>query len=400
MGQQVLPGLIAGRTIVLHGPIGVGKTSFLRSCRLELSRIKTLKSAAWVQIDLLDFRDRPFDQSTVTQMLNLLSRKIQDEVSESTQQLDGRYDPDTWLHLRDIYNKEVRKFQKLKYPESTDEDKEYLSAVREYVWDLRERDPHEHLIRVIHWLTVNCKLPVVIVLDNSDQLGIEFQEFLYKLSETFQKRTSAVTILVLRTEALASHRIREHSLASVMERYQVQRAQLPLVLEKRFGVMEARLKSIIGEKLSAQQKVAVERFSVLMDTLQHEADLGSQAYQLLDAIGNDSLRDSLRAVAAVFRASPRQMDKLVADQARNCEVRLYADTVLKALFRYDISSHDTRPLIPIIYKGDTSIRIPYSLPIRVIQQIKSKTTLTEYAVSECLNDFAVSGSDRDLLVAY
>jgi hypothetical protein len=398
VAQSVLPGMVAGRTIVLHGAIGVGKTSFLRSCRLELTKTKTLKSAAWVQIDLLDFRDRPFDQSSVTQMLNLLSRRIQDQVSESTQQLDGKYDPDTWAHLRDIYNKEVRKFQKLKYPDSTDQDPQYLTAVRDYVWELRERDPHEHLIRVIHWLTVNCKLPVVIVLDNSDQLGIEFQEFLYKLSETFQKKTSAVTILVLRTEALASHRIREHSLASVMEQYQVQRAQLPLVLEKRFTVMETRLRKIVGDTLTPQQLVAIERISVLMDTLQTEAELGSQAYQLLDAIGNDSLRDSLRAVAAVFRASPRQMDKLVADQARSRDVRLYADTVLKALFRHDMSSHDPRPLVPIVFRGDTSVRIPYSLPIRVMQQIKSKTTLAEYSVSECLNEFAVAGCDRDLLI--
>lgn len=395
--RNIFPGVVAGRTIVLHGPIGVGKTSFLRSCRLELSKAATLKQAAWAQIDLLDFRDRPFDPATVNQMLSLLSRKIQDEVSEATQQLSGRYDPDTWPHLRDIYNKEVRKFQKLKYPDSSDDDPEYLTAARAYVWELRQTDPHEHLIRVIHWLTVNCKLPVVIVLDNSDQLGIGFQEFLYKLSETLQKKTSAVTIVVLRTEALASHRIREHALASVVEQYQIQRANLPLVLEKRFQAMELKLRDLVEQELSPKHKVAVERLSVLMETLQREADAGSEAFLLLDAIGNDSLRDSLRAIAAVFKASPRQMDKLVADQARDRDVRLYADSVLKALFMYDITSHDVRSLVPVLFRGDVSISIPYSLPVRVVEQIRSKAASAEYITADCLNDFAVAGVDRELL---
>lgn len=394
LAQTQLPGVPGGRTIILHGPIGVGKTSLLRECELRLRDGGRLKDAVWARIDLLPFHDRPFDSSATQQMTSLLSKQLQRAVSDATSDMPGRFDPDQWDHLRDIYNHEVTKFRKGRFPNSNDSDPIFLAAAQEYVWKERDSDPHEHLLRVVRWLTVHCKLPVVLILDNTDQLGLGFQEFVYKLAESFQARTSAIVIIALRTEALASHRLLEHSLAAVNEVYEVQQARLPDVLSRRFAALERLLSSSAAE--TPQQRVTRERMSVLMDTLRLEAELGSDVFQIVDAIGNGALRESLRAIAAIFRSSPKTMDKLVAAQYQQGEARLFARNAIKALLKEDLWSQEIRPLLPNLYTVDRYVVMPHSLAVRMLQQAMSKTSMGEYTVDELLNDFANAGVIREV----
>ena len=395
VGQPQLPNVVAGRTVILHGAIGIGKTSFLRHCERTLKKTGKLQEAVWVKVDLLPFQDRPFEIENLNDMLVLLCNRIQSKVSESTDLMSGRYDPDSWDHLRDIYNQEVRRFQKARFPGSNDSDVLYIEEARKYVWELSRKDPQDHLVRVIRWLTVHCRLPVVIVLDNSDQLGLGFQEFLYKLCETLQQGTCALTVLVLRTEALLSHRIREHSLASVAEQFHIQRAPLARVLQKRFERV-AREISQDRKGETPEQRVARERISVLMDTLQYEADLGSDAFRLIDAVGESSLRDSLRSIAAIFRSSPRFMDRLVADQHKNANARLPVSRAIRALLKEDLNSVEPRKLMPNIFIVESQVTVPYALGFRMLQQVKSKVAVGEYIVGGLLSDFALAGVDRSV----
>ncbi len=387
----VFPDMPSGRTVILHGEVGVGKSSFLRHCELLLRTSGKLGHAVWARVDLLPFQDRPFTAYDRDEMLQLICREILGEVAKVTELMNGSYDPDEWAHLRDIYNAEVRKFQKARYPHSNDSDENYIEAARQFVWDLSQKDPQEHLVRVIKWLTLNCKLPVVVALDNSDQLGLHFQEFLYKMSEKLKSTTSAVVILVMRTEALASHSIREHSIASVKEQFLVQKAPLATVLGKRFERILARLPHGYP---ATSQKVARDRVSVLIETIGYEAKIGSDAFQVVQAAGNGSLRDNLRAVSAIFRSSPKAMDKLVVDQHLHGSARVSVAMVLRALMKDDLSSADGNKLLPNIFTVDSQMTMPYSLGLRLLQQIRSKSTHVNYELSSLLNDFSIAGVDR------
>ena len=90
----------SGRTVVLHGGVGVGKTSFLRHCELSLKEDGKLNDAVWARIDLLPFQDRQFVPDEVKEMLDLICKRIQYEVSASTDKMSGSYDPDEWGHVR------------------------------------------------------------------------------------------------------------------------------------------------------------------------------------------------------------------------------------------------------------------------------------------------------------
>lgn len=391
LSAPVFPDLASGRIVVLHGEVGVGKSSFLRHCELLLKKGGKLDQAVWARVDLLPFQDRPFTASDRDEMLQLICREILDQVSVVTESMSGSYDPDEWTHLRDIYNTEVRRFQKSRYPKSDDSDQDYVKNAREYVWAISQKDPQDHLVRVIKWLTLNCKLPVIVALDNSDQLGLPFQEFLYKLSEKLKVTTSAVVILVMRTEALASHSIREHSIASVKEQFLVQKAPLATVLEKRFNRILTRLPHAYP---ATAQKVARDRISVLIETIGYEASLGSQAFQVVQAAGNGSLRDNLKAVSAIFRSSPKAMDKLVVDQHGKGQARLTLAATLRALMKSDLSSADGNKLIPNIFAVDSQLTMPYSLGLRILQHIRAKGTHVNYEFSSLLNDFSIAGIDR------
>lgn len=391
LSKPVFPDVPSGRTVVLHGEVGVGKSSFLRHCELTLRKAGKLQEAVWARVNLLPFQDRAFTADDRDQMLQLICREILTEVAVVTESMSGSYDPDEWGHMRDIYNTEVRKFQKARYPGSNDSNDEYVENARKFVWDLSQQDPQDHLVRVIKWLTLNCKLPVVIALDNSDQLGLPFQEFLYKLSDKLKSTTSAVVILVMRTEALASHSIREHSIASIKEQFLVQKAPLSAVLEKRF---ERIISNLPVAYPATAQKVARDRILVLIETIGREASIGSDAFQIVQAAGNGSLRDNLKAVSAIFRSSPKAMDRLVFDQHTNGHARLSVALTLRALMKDDLASIDGSKLLPNIFAVDSQLTMPYSLALRIIQQVRAKSARLNYRLSSLLNDFCLAGVDR------
>lgn len=391
LAPSVFPDLPSGRTVILHGEVGVGKSSFLRHCELQLTKAGALNHAVWAKVDLLSFQDRSFTATDRDEMLQLICKDIQARVADVTGSMSGSYDPDEWVHLRDIYNSEVRKYQKARYPDSDDSDRNFIESARQFVWEISQKDAQDHLVRVIRWLTINCRLPVVVALDNSDQLGLEFQTFLYKLSESLKSATSAVVILVLRTEALASHSIKEHSIASVREQFLVQKAPLAQVLGKRFGRI---LKRLPEAYYATAQKVAMDRVSTLIDTIGYEADIGSDAFQIVQAAGNGSLRDNLRAVSAIFRSSPRSMDKLVVDQYKRGRARLSVALVLRAIMKDDLASADANKLLPNIFSVDSQVMMPYALGLRILQQVRSKGARIRYDVASILNDFSVAGVDR------
>lgn len=397
LGEPPLVGKPAGRLIVLHGGLGIGKSSFLRSCKSKVMGPQKRQGVVWGQVNLVSFEDRTFDSDSRKEMLQLICRELQNSVSESADSLQGNYNPDKWDHLRDIYSKEMKKFRDSLFPNSHDDDLEYLKEARKYVWELKERDPQDHLIRLIKWLSMNCSLQVVLVLDNSDQLGLEFQEFLYKLAESIQQQTSAVTVLVIRTEALVSHRIRAHSLASVHEQFAIQQAPLSVVLQKRINAMYQAIKKVSTAN-NPKLPIVIDRLLTFLDVLQYETQIGSEAFGILDCAGNGTLRFGLEAVSAVFRDSPKRMDKLVADQYRKPQVRLRSDHVLQAILKYNNYKSDKKPLIPNIFSTDASIIIPHSLGIRLLQQVHGKTATTgQYFLKDLYIDFAMAGMEVELI---
>lgn len=396
-----------GKTIILHGPIGIGKSAYLR----HLNRTMHLdgsggddfsQNLVWAHLDLLAFRDRPFNDASTQEITRTISKRLRDLVAQSAQGAKRDIDPEDWKHLRAIYNHEARTFQKERFPNSNDTDQNYIEELRKYIWNLKGEDPHEHLLRTLLWITVENHIPTVIVLDNSDQLGLQFQEFLYKLASGIEQRSSAVTILCLRTEALASHRLHEHSLATAHERYEVQRPPLVDVLSARFNEIERQIKEWEFEKEDTNIKVALDRISVLLSTLRKDVREGGESSRLLEVAGNGNLRRTLEAVGSIFKLDPSIMDRLVADDYRSPgRVSIHPKYVLRALLRVGKPKYRSgmpETLIPNILTVERAQKQPYTLGIRIIRHIRYKVEgHIVPSVTEVVSDFSLAGFDSQLV---
>jgi len=393
---------LVGRTVILHGAIGVGKTSYLRHFPILLKEQladQQDQSPIWAHLDLLDYRDEQLDQDAIDRLSTKISATLRELVAKSARHTQERIDPEDWKYLRDIYNTEVRRFQKQRYPDSDDSDDEYIKAVREYIWRLKEEDPQEHFLRTLKWLTRTQNMPVVLVLDNSDQLGIEFQEFLYTLTLSIQRRSAAVTLLSLRTEALMSHRLKKHRLANVDEVFEVQRPSLVDVVARRCAELERLLTAEVERNKEPNFIVTVERLSVLVDVLRTEFERRSQVADFVKVVGNGNLRRTLDALGHVFRLSPKYMDKLVEHQARGNNVWLDPKRTLRAMMRtrrgrYLSSSPDC--LVPNVFAVESTALQAHSLAIRVLFQVSAEQTDDlAPSLADVVSAFAGAGFDPE-----
>lgn len=110
-----------------------------------------------------------------------------------------------------------------------------------------------------------------------------------------------------------------------------------------------------------------------------------------------SSRQLARAVAAIFRSSPGAMDRLVMKQYENGQARLSVAQILRALMKDDAGIPEQTKLIPNVFNVEAQLRVPYTLGIRLLQQVQSKSSYGEYSVESLLNDFSIAAIDRTLL---
>lgn len=400
---DALVGAPRGRSVVLHGPIGIGKTSYLRHLLKTESVAATRRGRAiWARIDLLEYRLRPFQEDAATHILSDLSSSLRTTVADAAACLDDTLDPEEWRHLRDIYMREATRFRKERYPDSDDHDQVFIEALRAYIFQLKEKDPRDHFIRTVAWLTKKCNVPVVVTLDNSDQLGLAFQEYLYDLSTLLDQHTAAVTIICLRTEALLSHRIKENALARVEERYEITRPPLVRVLRARLDEVERALRPKMASQKDPNYQVAFDRIWALLLALRNDLDHRGPAALLVEMAGNGNLRRTLQAVGKIFKESPKMMDNLVRATAEGEDrVRLDPSFVLRGILRgssgrYDSSAKDN--LIPNLFAVDRAIREPHTLSVYLLRHIWFKQQCDEAPmVSDVTNDLAAAGIDPELV---
>jgi hypothetical protein len=398
-----LGGTPRGRSIVFHGPIGIGKSSYLRHLfkRMADSPGNTSKSI-WVRLDLLGYRFRPFTPDSVDGVLSDLGSLLRTQVADAAARLGQNADPEEWAHLRDIYNREASRFHKERYPESDDTDRVFIEALRDYIFKLKEQDAREHLVRTVEWLTQQCRVPVVIALDNSDQLGLQFQEYLYDLAALLDQRSHAVTMICLRTEALLSHRIRDNALARIEERYEISRPPLVSVLSARLEEVERVLRPRMAAQRDPNYNVAFDRIWALLLALRNDCSRRGPASRLVEIAGNGNLRRTLQAVGRVFKGSPKLMDTLVKETAHDERFsKLDRSFVLRGILRgssgrYESGSKEN--LIPNLFAVDKGIREPHTLSVYVLRHVLLlQRSDAPPAVSDVINELAAAGIDPELV---
>lgn len=404
--SSALDGHPVGRTVILHGPVGIGKSSYVRHMRQSVlsGKAKGLDGRfIWAHLDLLSFRDTEFDKGR-DRIVAYIAEKLRGLIAESAQSLGGNFDPEQWKHLRDIYNKEARRFQKERFPDSDDSDSIYLNELRAYIFRIKESSARDHLVRTLTWLTKTIGCPTVVVLDNSDQLGLEFQEYLYDIAATIERETTVVTILCLRTEALMSHRVRAHAIARIEERFEVQRPALSRLVRARFEEIERQIIGQFRSKADPSLIVALDRFSVLLSCVSEDLKSGGEIARIIETIGNGGIRRTLRTLSFVFKQEQKVMDQLVTQDAkRPGTARLQADFVLRAILRAGrgrYTSADTSNVVPNVLTVSRTVKEPHSLSLYMLRYVSVMAASGDgkgVAVHSVISGFSYAGVDPGLV---
>jgi hypothetical protein len=164
-------------------------------------------------------------------------------------------------------------------------------------------------------------------------------------------------------------------------------------------VLRSRLPHL--KKPDEQNRITTERLEALLETLLLDAQDNGENAALIESVGNGNLRRALDAVASIFRPDQKLMDSLVASRARRGKASLPVDYVRRSILRgrsrrYD--GDDPRCLVPNIYQGETALRTPQTLAIRILQHLEYRAFGGDSPpLAEVVSDFAMAGIDKDFL---
>lgn len=187
-------------TYVLTGGVGSGKTTFLRRFGFVDQHSYIRDYCVWLHIDFLEFGadvgdelGRRIAKYTYAQILEKLSTDYSSFV------------PKTGEHMRDLFRDEIEKLR-ITLLFGLDESKpEYQTQINSRVDELA-RDT-EIFVKAILKSIVNSGKCVVFVLDNTDQLGEQFQKSVFLFSQHLADNYNTLAIVALREEKFfAAHR--------------------------------------------------------------------------------------------------------------------------------------------------------------------------------------------------
>ncbi len=172
--------------VIIVGTKGAGKSTFIdRFFRFVLSRDRAEKCVV-MRVNLAE------SEGDVSSIATWLNREL---VAEAEQRIfDGKHP--TFDEIRGLFFDEYRRLSRGPLKTLYDKDKEafYLEFGRR-MEDHRGNQPHDYIRRLVsHIVTMRKKVPV-LVFDNADHFGTDFQEAVYQYARSIYEKQVCVVLL-------------------------------------------------------------------------------------------------------------------------------------------------------------------------------------------------------------
>lgn len=181
------------KTYLLTGGVGSGKTTFLRRFALTVQPELIRAYCTWIHIDYLplgnvapDDIDRELRIYTYAEIRRIIEAETPDRLP-----LSGE-------GLRELFAKQVERAKLTRLHGVDEASGEYQRIINDTVGSLYDDDVA--FVEAALARQVKRGWRIVLVLDNSDQLGESFQQSLFLLSQKLSRDLSAVSIVALREE--------------------------------------------------------------------------------------------------------------------------------------------------------------------------------------------------------
>jgi hypothetical protein len=177
----------------LTGGVGSGKTTFLRRYAYVVNPGFLKQYCIWVQVDFRPFgsvSDGIHETRLAAYVYEQLRKRIEKDYPDKI--------PKTGEKIRELFSDQIDRLKKTRLYDLPEDSPEWKQRVGELVHDLHNSAPD--FVTALLKLLVRKGLRLVLVLDNTDQLGEEFQEQVFLFAQRLSQEHRALCIVTLREE--------------------------------------------------------------------------------------------------------------------------------------------------------------------------------------------------------
>jgi hypothetical protein len=180
----------SGHLYLLLGGIGSGKTTFIKRYQREVGKAVLENRALWFH---LDFLEAPIDPHTVE---TFVWRRILEDLRIRYRQLNL----ETRRNIKQIFATEIEVLSQTVLRQPGMRGEQYQAALSPYL-DKWQSDLSVYVPRLLRFAKQQRRLPIVIFIDNVDQLAPLYQAQVFLLSQRVARTVGSITILALREES-------------------------------------------------------------------------------------------------------------------------------------------------------------------------------------------------------
>lgn len=293
-------------TYVLTGGVGSGKTTYLRRFARVVQRKFVQEWCVWLHIDYL-----PAGGVARADLSASVSAYTYARLREELNTHYAELLPNSGEELRDLFAAQIddaRRTDLFRVPEDSDD------------WNLRVNQIVGALFRE-DGTTVRAMLTrlrargrrAVLVLDNTDQLGEEFQETVFLLAQRLSVELEAFTIVALREEKFFAAYRRGVFDAFGDRRFHIGSPDLGNVISRRlfYGLDKLRDEesSAFVAALSTHEREQVEK--LIRSFIQSTTKDNTNIVRMLSCISNGDMRHALAMFRAFVSSGNTDVDKIL-----------------------------------------------------------------------------------------
>lgn len=293
-------------THILTGGVGSGKTTFIRRFERVVGASFVKAWCVWVHIDFLSLGDIPDGR-----LEQELGRHTYRTIRDSLEKNYASVWPTSGEQLRDLFAKQIQE-ARLTILYGVDEGSPlWNERVNALVHDLFS--DARTFVEALLTRTATHGKRIVIVLDNTDQLGEKFQEAVFLLSQRLATSCNALTIVSLREEKFFAAYRRGAFDAYGDHRFHIGSPNLEDVVRKR---LEYALKKYsAAAKASAQTSAEIRESRQIEDVIRAFIRSATKRNQniirLLSCVSNGDMRHALGMFREFISSGNTDVDKIL-----------------------------------------------------------------------------------------
>jgi hypothetical protein len=211
-----------GQLYLLLGGIGSGKTTFIKRYQREVGKQVLDDRALWFH---LDFLVAPIDPRDLEQFV---WRGILDDIRNRYNSLNL----ETRRAIKRVFSPEIEVLSQTVLRQPGLRGEQYQSALSPYL-DKWQSEIGEYVPRLVRFIKNDRRVPVVVFIDNVDQLAPAYQAQVYLLAQRVARTVGSITVLALREESYYTANLQKTLTAYTSRKFHIASPKFRLMIDYR-----------------------------------------------------------------------------------------------------------------------------------------------------------------------